>query len=445
MIQRKELTALRDWAEDEERKPLVLRGARQVGKTTLVEEFSKGFDTFLSLNLERPQMAVLFEEDNSTEELFMNICLVCGKSKGKRTLLFIDEIQCSPKAVARLRYFYEDLPQLYVIAAGSLLESLIDVHISFPVGRVQYLVLRPCCFTEFLQGMGQELWQQAIEKRTINLSIHTAVMDLFNTYTLIGGMPEVIRHFAKHKDIVALNFIFETLLTSYRDDIEKYGRNETNKQVIRHILNVGWKYAGERITLGSFGESAYRAREMGEAFRALEKTLLLELVYPSTGYQAPILQETKRAPKLLWLDTGIVNYAAAVQQELVLSNDILDAWRGKIAEQIVGQELLALDNRPSYHRNYWVRDANGVTSEVDFLIQYRNLIIPIEVKAGHNSKLKSLHQFMERANHDIAIRIWSQPFSVDVVKTMQGKEFRLINLPFYYIGQLIPILTDIME
>lgn len=395
MIQRKELTALRDWAEDEERKPLVLRGARQVGKTTLVEEFSKGFDTFLSLNLERPQMAVLFEEDNSTEELFMNICLVCGKSKGKRTLLFIDEIQCSPKAVARLRYFYEDLPQLYVIAAGSLLESLIDVHISFPVGRVQYLVLRPCCFTEFLQGMGQELWQQAIEKRTINLSIHTAVMDLFNTYTLIGGMPEVIRHFAKHKDIVALNFIFETLLTSYRDDIEKYGRNETNKQVIRHILNVGWKYAGERITLGSFGESAYRAREMGEAFRALEKTLLLELVYPSTGYQAPILQETKRAPKLLWLDTGIVNYAAAVQQELVLSNDILDAWRGKIAEQIVGQELLALDNRPSYHRNYWVRDANGVTSEVDFLIQYRNLIIPIEVKAGHNSKLKSLHQFME--------------------------------------------------
>lgn len=444
MIQRKELEVLRKWASATDRKPLVLRGARQVGKTTLVETFAKEFDVFLNLNLERAKLARLFDEDNTTEDLFMNICLVCGKQRAKRTLLFIDEIQNSPKAIERLRYFYEDLPEIYVITAGSLLESLIDFHISFPVGRVQYLVLRPCCFMEFLQGIGNDTWVKTIESLSVSSSLHSFVTDMFNTYTLIGGMPEVVSHFSENKDVIALNSVFETLLTSYRDDVEKYGKNNTNKQVIRHILNTGWQFAGERITLGNFGESAYKAREVGEAFRALEKTFLLELVYPATSSQIPILQEVKRAPKLLWIDTGLVNYTAHVQQELVMQNDILDAWRGKIAEHIVAQELLALDNRPSYHRDYWVRNANGVSSEVDFVIQYQNMVIPIEVKSGHNSKLKSLHLFMDQAKHDIAVRVWSQPFSVDMVNTGSGKTFRLVNLPFYFVGQIYKVLDQII-
>lgn len=444
MIQRKELIELRKWAAETDRKPLVLRGARQVGKTTLVKEFSKEFDTFLYLNLERQREAELFDEDNGTEDLLLKICFLCEKKRGNRTLLFIDEIQNSPKAVARLRYFYEDMPQLFVIAAGSLLESLIDTHISFPVGRVEYLVLRPCCFTEYLQAIGKDMWVEFIENRQISSSINEAVMNEFRNYTLIGGMPGVVAKFAKNHDIVSLNGTFESLLTGYRDDVEKYGKNDSNKQVVRHILNVGWTHAAERITLGNFGESDYKAREVGEAFRSLEKTMLLELVYPSTGFQVPIMQEKKRAPKLLWMDTGLVNYAAGVQQELIVSNDIQDAWRGKISEQIVGQELLALDDRPSYHRNYWVRNGNGVTSELDFVIQYKNMVIPIEVKSGHNSKLKSLHIFMDGVSHDYAVRVWSQPFSVDTVKTIKGKEFKLINLPFYYIGQIYSILDDLV-
>ncbi len=445
MIKRKELKALQDWASDGNRKPLVLRGARQVGKTTLVNEFSKTFDTYLYLNLENSKMVALFEEDNSMEELLMNICLVCGKSRGERTLLFIDEIQNSPKAVARLRYFYEEMPQLYVIAAGSLLESLINVSISFPVGRVQYLVLRPCCFLEFLQAMDKQMLVDAIQTQSISSAIHPMIMDLFNLYTLVGGMPEVVASFARKKEVVPLNTIFESLLISYRDDVEKYAKNETNKNVLRHILKNGWKYAAERITLGNFAQSAYKAREMGEAFRALEKTSLLELVYPTTTYQIPIIQENKRSPKLLWLDTGIVNYAAGIQEEIALSNDIQDAWRGRIAEHIVGQELFTLDNRPSCHRDFWVRDANGVSSEVDFVIQHKNQIIPIEVKSGHNSKLKSLHLFMDKVNHDMAVRVWSQPFSVDNVITHQGKHFRLINLPFYYLSELPAILDKLAK
>jgi predicted AAA+ superfamily ATPase len=179
---------------------------------------------------------------------------------------------------------------------------------------------------------------------------------------------------------------------------------------------------------------------MGEAFRALEKTFILELCYPTTDCLAPIAKDMKRSPKLLWLDCGLVNYAANMQKEVFGAADILDAWRGKIAEQIVAQELLALDSRVSNQRNFWVRNKKDSDAEVDFVLQNDNKIIPIEVKSGHNSHLRSLHLFIDEASCDIAVRVWSQPFSIDEVTTQKGKRFKLINLPFYYIGILDKIL-----
>jgi uncharacterized protein len=414
-------------------KPLIIRGARQVGKTTLINEFSKEFDCFLSLNLDRPEEMALFEREESAEQILTSVYLQKNqiRSKGK-TLLFIDEIQNSPKAVALLRYFYEDLPELYVIAAGSLLESLMDNQISFPVGRVEYIALRPCSFAEFLDALGEKALKQALEAASIPAALHPKTMRLFNEFVLVGGMPEAVASYAANKDIVALNAIYESLLTGYREDAEKYAPGNANQQVLRYILTNGWSQAGERIRFEKFASSNYRSREMGEAFRTLEKALLLELVYPATNTHLPIQPDCKKAPKLYWLDTGLVNYVCNFQKELFQLKDISDAWKGRIAEHIVGQELLSNNQFVSAKRYFWVREAKNAQSELDFLQYYEGHVLPIEVKSGYNSKLKSLHWFMESSTENVALRFWSQPFTTDIVTTPSGKRFRLYNLPFYY-------------
>ena len=442
MFYRNAIESLRKWAKRDDRKPLVLRGARQVGKTTLVEEFAKEFVVFLQLNLDNDDDAILFEQHTHIDNLLIAIYLHNNKPKiDAPTLLFIDEIQNSPRAVAQLRYFYERRPEIHVIAASSLLESLIDRQISFPVGRVEYMALRPCSFNEFLGALGETEMQKAQLAGQIPDVIHQKAMNLFNQYTLVGGMPEVVAHYAKHHDIIALQNKYETLLTGFRDDVEKYASEGAIRNVIRYILDTGWAYASQRIKFERFGNSNYRSREVGESFRVLEKTMLLELCYSTTSCSGPITSEPKRSPKLLWVDTGIVNYSAGLQKELFGMKDISDAWRGKIAEHIVGQELLASDDRVSHRRHFWVRDAHGTDAEVDFVVQVNHQVIPVEVKSGNNAKLRSLHLFMENAGYETAVRFWSGKFSVDRVTTISGKSFNLFNLPFYYTGILNDIIT----
>jgi len=446
MIERNILIKLEKWAEKANRKPLILRGSRQVGKTTLVDNFAKKFENYLYLNFEKNPSAIsLFEKEQEIDDLVAEIFLFCNKeNKLGKTLLFIDEIQNSKIAITKLRYFYEaKLSDLYVIAAGSLLETMLNKKVAFPVGRVEYLAVRPCVFNEFLRAIGEIQLEKALLNCKIPEALHRKTMNLFNTFTLIGGMPEIVADYAENKNFIGLNNIYESLLTSYRDDVEKYARNEMMSQTIRHILQSGWTFAAERITLGNFAGSSYKSREMGEAFRTLEKTFVLELCHPTSDTLVPITKDMRRAPKLLWLDCGLVNYAANVQKEVFGAMDILDVWRGKIAEQIVAQELLALDSRVSNLRNFWVRNKKDSEAEVDFVLQFDGKVIPIEVKSGHNAKLRSLHLFMDEAPHNIAVRVWAQPFSIDEVTTYHGKNFKLINLPFYYVGSLVEILENI--
>lgn len=279
-----------------------------------------------------------------------------------------------------------------------------------------------------------------VEKATLPDVFHNRLMQLFTTYALLGGMPEVIARFASGTDIVSLSDTYSQLLNAYKNDVEKYAGNNTQAAVIRYILEEGWSYAGQTITLGGFAQSAYKARETGEAFRTLEKALLLELVYPTINTVLPATSDLKRAPKLIWLDIGLVNYAAEIQKEYLLSKDLNDTWRGMAAEQIVAQELKALSNKVGKKRRFWVRAKRGSTSEVDFIYVLDGNIIPLEVKSGHNAHLKSLHQFMNEAPHDIAVRIWSGNFSIDPVTTNEGKTFRLLNLPFYMTAALPGLL-----
>lgn len=442
MFKREIILKLEKWAADKYRKPLVLRGARQVGKTTVVNEFGKSFENYLYLNLENPEAVRLFENPLSMSDLLTLIYLHCSKDRAEgRVLVFIDEIQNSPKAVARLRYFYEELPDVYVIAAGSLLESLIDTHISFPVGRVEYMALRPCSFREFLGAIGEERLTLVLSNPSLSIAFHDRLMALFAIYALIGGMPEVVERYASQRDVVALNGVYETLLQGYRDDVEKYAKRNTQLDVIRYILNAGWAKAGQTITLGNFGGSNYRAREVGDAFRTLEKTLILELVYPVVETSLPVISDMKRAPKLIWLDTGLVNYAAGIQKEVFGATDIMDAWRGMLAEQVVAQELLTLSDKVSQKRNFWMRNKEGAKAEVDFIWIHDSTIFPIEVKSGHNAHLRSIHSFMEQSPYTVAIRVWAQPYSVDKIYTASGKEFSLMNVPFYQVGFIPELLT----
>jgi predicted AAA+ superfamily ATPase len=255
-------------------------------------------------------------------------------------------------------------------------------------------------------------------------------------------MPEVVALYAEKKDLIALHRVYDSLLNGFRDDSEKYARNVTMRGVLRHILTYGWQYAGQRITFERFANSNYKSREMSEAFQTLEKAMILELSYPALSTEPPVQPDMKKSPKLLWIDTGLVNYTAGLQQVLFGVDDISQSWKGRIAEHIVAQSLLVASASVSTKRNFWVRDARNSQAEVDFLLQYNGQLLPVEVKSGDNSKLKSLQLFMEQSKSGIAIRLWNQSFTKDLITLPSGKKYTLLNLPFYYTECVEKVLTS---
>jgi len=443
MFERQIIAHLREWKNKSNRKPLVLRGARQVGKTTVINAFGKEFDNYLYFNLDVDSDRALFERNIPLDDLIDSLFARQGvRKKDGSTLLFIDEIQSSPQTISLLRYFKEKRPDIHVISAGSLLENVVDVKISFPVGRVDYMALRPCSFYEFLTALGKDNLRYFIDHPEQSTAVHDQLMSLFNQYTIVGGMPEAVQEYAETHDVLALDDVYESLVQGYKDDVEKYVNGGKLAEVVRFLISTSWTKAGQAVTLGGFADSDYRAREVGEAFRLLQKAMLLELVYPTTSINVPALSEEKRQPKVIMLDTGLTNYQAGVRKELIGANDILDVWRGHLAEQVVAQELLTLNDKVSQRRQFWVK-GNG-SAEVDFVLTFDSHLFPIEVKSGRNSHLRSIHSFIDQSPIDIGIRIWSGPYSVNQVQTTIGKKsFRLANIPFYMVGNIEKILSDL--
>jgi len=437
MFKRDILKELTKWKENKFRKPLVIRGARQVGKTTAVHLFSKQFDQYIYLNLEKNEERDIFEHNYPFRDLLTNLFIYSGKKRNNgKTLIFIDEIQNSPKAIALLRYFYEEAGDLFVITAGSLLESIMDRKISFPVGRVEYMAVYPCSFREFLYATNNDLLAEELEKHNVPGFLHRQLNDLFKKYATIGGMPEVLKQYADNTDISSLSSVYDSLIQSFSDDVEKYAVSSVQVQYIRHIIKHAFAEGGTKITFQKFGNSDYRSREMKEAFLSLEKTMLIRLVYPSTTSEVPPVPSLKRKPRLHIIDTGLINHARGLMGELVFNENIGDAHRGIIAEHIVGQELLASNYSISNTLNFWVRDKKESSAEVDYVFPWTGKLIPVEVKSGHIGKLKSLHLFMDRAPHNIAIRVYQGEYMVQKTKTNKGKEFTLLNLPFYLVHRI---------
>lgn len=437
MIYRTLLSDLTRWKNDSLRKPLILKGARQVGKTTLVHLFSKEFDQYIYINLEKKEDREPFQNFNTTTDLINTISLIHGLEsyKSKTTLLFIDEIQEIPEIINELRYFYEDNPELFVIAAGSLLDMALDTTIKIPVGRVLYLQVRPFSFQEFLIAMGENKSLQEINLIPLHEYAHSHILKLFHTYALIGGMPEIVTNYAKNRDILSLTPIFDSLLISYIDDIDRYASTNAQSQVLKYLINTFLQQAGDRIAFANFANSNYGEREIGECLRILEKNQLLQLIYPTTDTKLPISIVSKRKPKLQALDTGLLNYYSKIQHLLIGSDDLTAVYKGKVIEHLIGQELLTTNSSPSNRLSFWVREKANSNAEVDYVYSYQGKLIPIEVKAGKSGTLKSLHIFMSRANHNLAIRVYAGKLLIDKVKTVDV-EYNLLNLPYFLISKI---------
>lgn len=433
MIERQLAIFLNEWKNASSRKPLIMRGARQVGKTTLVADFGKSFDQYLYFNLERSADRTLFDAVENLAATIQLLFLARGKADrlDKQTLIFIDEVQEAPKVLEALRFFYEDYPHLYVIVTGSLLEFAIDRIVRTPVGRVEFAELHPLNFQEYLGGLGNRAVLDVLRQVPLDNQLLAPIYQTFHEYAMIGGMPNITNSYLQEKNLSRLLSLYASITEAYKADIEKYASNSTQRNILRHIMDTAPFEIDNRITFNNFGNSSFKTREVKEAIDALEKAKILQLVYPTTNVSLPALPDFKKSPRLQYLDVGLVNFQLGLHRELLLINDLHDSSRGKLIQQVVMQELKSLRYLPDTDLHFWVREEGGTSAEVDLVYPFRNLLIPVEIKSGASGALRSLHEFMDRCPHDVAVRLYAGKISIDHVKTRLGKPYRLLNLPYF--------------
>ena len=434
---RKITETLNEWRNDPYRKPLVLRGARQTGKTTVVREFGKTYDTFLYVNLDQADDRKFFEQELPVRQLIDRICLEKHVVRNGETLLFIDEIQNSPEAVRQMRYFYEDMPELFVISAGSLLEIMMDMHrISFPVGRVEYRYLFPMTFEEFLYATGETESVKLFSEVPVPRYAEPMLDTLFRKYTMVGGMPEIVARYVETKEVSRLAPAYEALMTSFADDVSKYAKTPAETTIIRHVMETLPAETGKRITFENFGNAGFKSKEAGNALRTLERAMIAYLRYPVTATALPLLPDLKRKPRLQFLDTGLLNYKVGIQAEYYSNASLDSLYNGTIAEQITGQEILASNSGILRKPLFWVRELKQSNAELDFILVREGTIIPVEVKSGKTGTLRSLHSYIDRAQCPLAVRLYSGAYSVERAVTPGGTPFTVINLPLFLCGRI---------
>ncbi|NRA50517.1 MAG: ATP-binding protein [Phaeodactylibacter sp.] len=441
-------TSLEQWKNSAARKPLVIRGARQVGKTTLVHQFAENYQYYIPLNLERASDLRYFKDFTDTKILVDALFTAHSipSNQKENTLLFIDEIQESPEAIALLRYFYEDLPELHIIAAGSLLEHVMQKVKNFPVGRIQYLYLHPLNFIEYLEAKRHTGALTAINNIPVESHAHPTLKKLFHEYAIIGGMPEVVKTYVTTNSLSDLPQVYESIWATYKNDVEKYANNATGARVIKHIMNTAHLYLDQRIKFQNFGNSNYKSREVGEAMRNLNDARVIQIIYPATSITPPIQPDLKKSPRLQFLDTGLVNHELSIQADMLALDDLNNAYKGAVIPHLVTQEVMSLHSAQYKQPNFWVREKAQASSEVDLILQYQDLVIPIEIKSGKEGKLKSLHQFVEQAPHPYAVRLYAGAFKIEEHLTpINKKPYLLMNLPYYLGTKLSEYIAYFIE
>ncbi|MCF7957557.1 MAG: AAA family ATPase [Phycisphaerae bacterium] len=440
---------LQDWKEQPDRKPLVIRGARQVGKSSLARMFGDSyFDNIVEVNFEEDQKAAgYFRTHSPSKTIALLEADQSTNIKPGKTLLFLDEIQAAPEVLASLRYFYEQMPQLHIIAAGSLLDFVLEDHtFSMPVGRIEYLHLGPMTFEEYLLAAGKEKRLDALRNFVMSDEsfslLHSVFMEDFRDYCIIGGMPAAVKAYIESGSYLATERIQEGVLATYRDDFRKYGKRVNHgrlqKVFSRIPLLVGQKFKYTNL------DRQEQSRELAKAIDMLERARTIRRILHSDANGIPLGAEAEandRYFKILFLDVGLLCRSCGLSMtDIHNASDIMLINSGAVCEQFIGQHLLYARRcyeEPQLH--CWMRQKHNTSAEVDFLVQAGINIVPVEVKAGKTGRLKSLHVFITENKRDFAIRFNADiPSVLDVQTSVSGKpthKFRLLSLPLYLVGQ----------
>jgi uncharacterized protein len=455
-MQRALAPALRHWLDAADRLPLVLRGARQVGKTWLVRDLARASGRELvEVNFERdPQLARSFAEGNF-RHLLGDLELALGRPiRPATSLLFLDEVQAAPAAFASLRWFAEELPALPVIAAGSLLEfALADETMRMPVGRVTYRHVEPMGFGEFLQAHGQDTLlghlQRWLPGAAMRDAVHAAATNWYERYAMVGGMPAVVAIDVSTGDAAACRQRQSDLATGYRDDFQRYaGRLDTT--VLANVLSAIAHQLGDKFVHARIGEGV-KLHQSTRAIDLLAKARVITQAPHSTASAIPLAgQVNMRNQKAILLDIGLAHALSGtpVAGTFPRWQQLADATRGRLTAQLAGQQLRCLDpgrgGEPSLH--YWQR-SGGRPGEIDYLLQTAQRIVPVELKAGAAGAMKSLHQFMAERSLAIALRSdTNTPSLQDVaVKTTTGElvRYHILNLPGYLLWRAAELLAAV--
>lgn len=435
---------LKKWKLDNHRSPLLIRGARQVGKTYLIEKFAKeNFTSLIKVNFDlEPEYKQCFTtlQPSEINHLISSISrqtIIPGE-----TLLFLDEIQECPSAIMALRYYKELIPNLHVIAAGSLLEFVLkDESFSMPVGRVHSLYLKPMTFKEFLLALGYQNLLNEVTTATLSTSLNPVIIErlkkLLQIYFITGGMPEVIQSYLERNDLSNTKMIQLSLLNTFRNDFGKYAPIAKHKYLQRlfdkapGLIAKHFKY--------SQIDPDMQARDLRSAIETLQYAGLVHQIWASqaTGLPLNALINPKKY-KLLFLDIGLVKASSNLDSELLLQKDLMLVNKGDLVEQYVGQELLAL--APPYQEGelcYWERDVKSSSAEVDYVINVGDKIIPIEVKSGKTGTLKSLHYFLQHISTE-------PPFGIKI--SLQPLNYRdnILSIPLYMVSEIERLVKELI-
>ena len=423
---------LQQWKDSANRKPLLVRGARQVGKTWSLEKFGESlFRNTIKIDFEkRPAYKRIFDGDLDARSITEQLEISAGKKiEPGKTLLFFDEIQACPRAIMSLRYFHEELPELHIVAAGSLIDFAMS-EISVPVGRISYIQMHPMTFSEYLSAIGNEPAETAIAAgpRLLPKAAHVKLMEELKAYFFIGGLPACVSARASGSSLTDVFAIQDDLLASYRDDFAKYA-GRSDKVCLDAVMRSTAKSAGEQITYSRLA-TEFSGVTNRKAFDLLCMAKVLNKIPCVSVLEIPLgAAHEGRKFKASFIDIGLMQRICAVPAgEGIMQSDLLNIYRGKLAEQFAAQELAASGRGGEVF--YWARDAKGSEAEVDYLITAGGKVHPLEVKSGKGGSLRSMHNFLAaypESGHGIVL-----------YSGMYGErpEQRIRFIPLYFAGNL---------
>ncbi|MGM0395351.1 MAG: ATP-binding protein [Thermodesulfobacteriota bacterium] len=457
MMDRLAETHLKTWINKSNRKPLVIRGARQVGKSTLVREFArKNKKPLIEINLERHLFLDDIFKTLDTEAALREIEALSGiPVSAPGAILFLDEIQSTPHALQLLRYFYEEKKDLPVIAAGSLLEFTLAEHsFPMPVGRIEYMHLGPMTFTEFILAAEPSLTryiQDFSMTSPLPAAAHEKLKKKQREYVFIGGMPEAVQIWCDTRSVREAADVHRSIADTYQDDFSKYAQSH-QLALMQRVFRTIPRLVGDKVKYSNISRE-HPSKKIKEIIDLLSKAKICHRIYHSHCSGLPLNADIKETVyKLVFMDVGLMNHICGNDWTYLQSfpeQDLVN--EGAIAEQFIGQHLLTVPHG-SPTLNYWVRQARTSNAEIDYVISHGPWIIPVEVKSGKSGSLKSLQQFVTKKNIPLAVRFDLNPpglqkivHRISTETGIESADYSLLSLPLYLVEALPEILNKLRE